>query len=74
MILTFKNVYVQGSSTVAGPYESKGPLKANFDKKYTKDLYLGADSFEQSEVKLLEDSLKILLKKTKVDKNTILSL
>lgn len=70
-MLNFKNVYVQGSSTVAGPYESKGPLKANFDKKYTKDLYCGADSFEQSEVKLLEDSLKILLKKTKVDKKNV---
>lgn len=71
MTLNFNNVYVTGVATVAGPYESKGPLKANFDKKYVKDLYCGADSFEKSEVKLLEESLKILLKKTKVDKKQI---
>ena len=71
MTIDFKNVYVQGVSTVAGPYEAKGPLRANFDKKYAKDLYCGAASFEQAEVKLLEDSLKILLKKTKIDKKEI---
>ncbi len=71
MTLNFKNVYVTGTSTVAGPYEAKGPLKNHFDKKYTDDLYCGAKSFEQAEVKLLEDSLKLLLKKTKVNKKDI---
>ena len=53
MTLTFKNVYVTGASTVAGPYEAKGPLKTSFDKKYVKDLYCGEASFEQAEVMLM---------------------
>lgn len=71
MMIQFKNVYVVDSSTVAGPYEAKGPLKNYFDKRYIKDLYCGEKSFEQAEVKLLEDSMKVLLKKTKVKKEEI---
>lgn len=71
MILNFKNVYVNGTSTVAGPYEAKGPLRTSFDKKYQKDLYCGEKSFEEAEVKLLEDSLKILLQKTKKEPKDI---
>ena len=71
MILHFHNVYVGGSSTIAGPSEAKGPLRTTFDKKYQKDLYCGEKSFEQAEVKLLEDSLKILLKKLKKEPRDI---
>ena len=66
MILHFHNVYVGGTSTIAGPYEAKGPLRTTFDKKYQKDLYCGEKSFEQAEVKLLEDSfIKKVKKRTK---------
>ena len=34
MILNFRNVYLDNVSTVCGPYEAKGPLSKNFDKKY----------------------------------------
>ncbi len=71
MILRFKNVYVKEAATVAGVYESKGPLSNYFDKKYRKDLYCGEKSFEQAEVKLLEDSLKLVLKKTNLKEDNI---
>ena len=66
MILNFRNVYLDNASTVCGPYEAKGPLSKNFDKKYTGDLYCKERSFEKTEIRLLEDSIKILLKKTKL--------
>ena len=66
MILNFRNVYLDNASTVCGPYEAKGPLSKNFDKKYTDYLYCKERSFEKAEIRLLEDSIKILLKKTKL--------
>lgn len=66
MILNFRNVYLDNASTVCGPYEAKGPLSKNFDKKYTRDLYCKERSFEKAEIRLLEDSIKILLKKIKL--------
>ena len=66
MILNFRNVYLDNASTVCGPYEAKGPLSKNFDKKYTGDLYCKERSFEKAEIRLLEDSIKILLKKIKL--------
>ncbi len=71
MILNFRNVYVDNASTVCGPYEAKGPLAKNFAKKYTEDLYCKEKSFEKAEIRLLEDSIKILLKKTKLTSKDI---
>lgn len=71
MILNFRNVYLENASTVCGPYEAKGPLSKNFDKKYTEDLYCKEKSFEKAEIRLLEDSIKILLKKTKLTSKDI---
>ena len=70
VILTFRNVYLDNVSTVCGPYEERGPLGHNFDKKYS-DLYMREKSFEKAEIRLLEDSIKILLKKTKLKTNDI---
>ena len=70
MILNFRNVYLDNVSTVCGPYEAKGPLSHNFDKKYN-DLYAREKSFEKAEIRLLEDSIRILLKKTKLKSNDI---
>lgn len=70
MILTFRNVYLDNVSTVCGPYEERGPLGHNFDKKYS-DLYMREKSFEKAEIRLLEDSIKILLKKAKLKTNDI---
>ena len=65
MTSTYKNVYIKDSSTIAGIYEANGPLKEYFDKVYTNDFYFGEKSFEKAEIKLLKESISLLLKKTK---------
>lgn len=63
MTFRYNNVYLEDTSTIAGPYEAKGPLKSMFDKTFT-DLYYGEKSWEQAETKVLEDSISLILKKT----------
>lgn len=70
MTFKYKNVYIKDTSTVTGPYEKDGPLGEYFDKSYT-DLYFGTNSWEKAEVKLVEDSISILLKKAKLKKDDI---
>lgn len=62
--MTFKydNVYLNEVSTVTGPYEKKGPIGKLFDKSYN-DLYCDAKTWEQAEVKLILESVNILLNK-----------
>ena len=64
MTTKYKNVYIEETSTIAGPYEANGPLKEYYDKTYTKDLYFGEKSWEQAEIKLLKESITTLLQKT----------
>ena len=70
MTFKFNNVYINDSSTVCGPYEAKGPLNKYFDKSYD-DLYMGAKTWEQAEIKLMGDSIDILLGKTNKRKDEI---
>ena len=70
MTFYYKNVYLNNTSCVTGPYEKKGPLGKYFDKSY-KDLYCGEKSFEKGEIKLVKDSLNILLKKSNIPKENI---
>lgn len=70
MTFYYKNVYLEETSTVCGPYEAKGPLKRYFDKKY-KDLYFGEKSFEKAEIKSVKDSLVLLMKKAGITKTEI---
>lgn len=70
MTTKYKNVYLKTWASVTGPYEQKGPLGKKFDKSYD-DLYNGESSWEQAEVKLLQDSIDILLKKSKLKKDDI---
>ncbi len=70
MTQQYKNVYVQDTATVSGPYEAKGPLGKYFDKSYD-DLYNHEKSWELAEVRLLKDSLDILLHKTHLSKEQI---
>ena len=70
MTFRYNNVFLSDTATVVGPYEKKGPLGNRFDKSY-EDLYFGEKSWEKAEVKLLEDSIDILLKKIKKDKKDI---
>jgi len=70
MTFTYKNVYLNDAALSVGPYEKDGPLRKYFDKTYD-DLYFGCDSWEKAEVKLIKDSLDILVKKTKYKKGDI---
>lgn len=75
MTFKYNNVYINDSATVTGPYESNGPLSKYFDKSYD-DLYFGTKTWELAEVKLIEESIDILLNKiskTKFDINVLIS-
>ena len=62
MTFKYKNVYINETSTITGPYEGKGPLGRYYDKTY-QDLYMQAKTWEQAESKLLEESVELLLSK-----------
>ena len=68
MTFKYNNVYVNNSSTTAGPYEAKGPFSKYFDKTYD-DFYFGEKTWEQAEIKSIKDSVEILLNKLNI-KNT----
>ena len=68
MTFNYKNVYLDETSTIAGIYEAEGPLKDYYDKCY-KDFYFNEKTFELAEIKLMNESIDILLNKTK-KKNT----
>ena len=40
MTFKYKNVYINETSTVTGPYEKNGPLSNYFDKSFN-DFYFG---------------------------------
>lgn len=69
MTFKYKNVYINETSTVTGPYEKNGPLSNSFDKSF-RDLYFGKKTWEQAESKLIEESVDLLLgkiRKTRFD-------
>lgn len=70
MTVFYNSVFLNEASTVTGPYEKDGLLGEYFDKSY-KDLYMGEKSFEKCEIKLVKDSLNILLRKSKVNSDYI---
>lgn len=70
MTIKFNDVYIEDTGIVAGPYERKGPIGDHFDKTY-KDLYFGEKSWELAEIKLIKDSIDLLLDKVKKTKEDI---
>lgn len=70
MTFQYRNVFVEDAATIAGPYEAEGPLKKYFDKTFD-NLYNGEKTWETAEVKVLEESIEALLKKTKKKKEDI---
>lgn len=70
MTFYYKNVYLEETATITGPYEKKGPLRNYFDKTYD-DLYMGEKSFEKAEIKLVKDSLVMLMKKSGINKKEV---
>ncbi len=70
MTIKFNNVYINDASTVTGPYEEKGPLTKYFDKSYS-EFYFSQKTWEQAEIKILMDSVDILLNKIDKQKKDI---
>ena len=70
MTFNYTDVYIKETSTICGPYEKEGPLKKYFDKGYN-DLYFGEKSFEKAEIKLVKESLSVLMKKANIKKENI---
>jgi len=66
----YNKVYINEVSTITGPYEKDGPLSKYFDKSY-KDLYFGEKTWEQAEVKLIIDSVDMVLNKVNKIKSDI---
>ena len=75
MTFKYNNVYINDTATITGPYEGSGPLSKYFDKSYN-DLYFNTKSWELAEIKLIEESIDILLNKvgkTKFDIDVLVS-
>lgn len=70
MTFKYQNVYLNGVSTVVGPYEKSGPLSRLFDRSYD-ELYMNHDSFESAEIHLMEESMDILLDKLNLKKKDV---
>lgn len=62
MTFKYKNVYINETAIITGPYEKKGPLHGYFDKSYD-ELYFGTKTWEDAESKILEESVDMLLSK-----------
>lgn len=69
-IIEFKDVYLDTSAVCVGNEEACGPFKSYFDKIY-KNLRLKQKSFEKAEMKMLDDTIKIALKKTKLNESKL---
>lgn len=75
MTFNYKNVYINNTSTITGPYEANGPLNKYFDKSYS-DLYFNEKTWELAESKMLTESVLLLLNKinkTKIDIDVYIS-
>jgi stage V sporulation protein AD len=59
-----------GSSAIGGPFEAQGNLAKDFDLLHD-DLWLGQDSYEKAEKKLLEQACETAIKKAGLKKEDI---
>lgn len=62
MTINFNNVYLKAVSTVAGKDEKEGNFGKLYDKTYD-DYYANEKTFEQAEIKMIMDAIKIVSKK-----------
>ncbi|HBC91347.1 MAG TPA: stage V sporulation protein AD [Pelotomaculum sp.] len=58
------------TATVGGPFEAEGPLAKDFDKLHG-DLWLGQDSYEKAEKKLLEEACTTAIEKAGLQKSDV---
>ena len=67
----FKNKpTILSSAAVGGPYEAEGPLAEDFDLLHG-DLWLGQDSYEKAERKMVEEACEIAIRKAGKQKQDI---
>jgi len=66
----YEEVRILSSSTVVGPKEGQGPLKQDFDIIH-EDSYIGQETWEKAERKLLEEAVDLAVKKSGLSKNQI---
>ncbi|AJQ28010.1 stage V sporulation protein AD [Pelosinus fermentans] len=59
-----------GSAAIGGPFEAQGNLAKDFDMLHG-DIWLGQDSYEQAEKKLLEQACETAIKKSGLKKEDI---
>jgi len=59
-----------GSSAIGGPFEAQGNLAEDFDILHS-DIWLGQDSYEQAEQKILEEACETAIKKAGLQKEDI---
>lgn len=61
---------ILATSAVGGPFEAEGPLAKDFDILHG-DLWLGQDSYEKAEKKLLEEACEIAIRKAGLQKQDV---
>ncbi|TYQ16233.1 UNVERIFIED_CONTAM: stage V sporulation protein AD [Acetivibrio alkalicellulosi] len=61
---------ISGCAAVGGPFESNSALADDFDR-LNEDLWLGQDSFEKAEKKLMEQACEIAIKKAGTKKEDV---
>ncbi len=61
--ICFEDIYVQDGYTLAGPKESDGCLRGNFDLQITDDM-MQQDSFEKAERKMFETAIEGVVAKS----------
>lgn len=61
---------ILGSSAVGGPFEAKGSIREDFDILH-QDIWVGQDSFEKAEKKMLEEACQLAIKKSNIKKDKI---
>lgn len=69
-LIEFKDVFIDTTAVCAGKEEAEGPFKSYYDKLYN-DLRLKQKSFEKAEMKMLDDVIKMALKKTRLKESQI---
>jgi stage V sporulation protein AD len=61
---------IAGSSAIGGPFEARGAIAQDFDLLHD-DLWLGQDSYEKAEKKMLEQACETAIKKAGLKKEDI---
>lgn len=70
MTIKYNNIYINNTSTITGFMEANGPLTKYFDKSYD-DYYMGTKTWENAEIKLMQESIDLVLEKENIIKKDI---